>query len=61
MLNTKLQVNVLDLNGNVNKTFIFHEIYPVENIPLELSMASPNKYLIYQVLMNYRDFTIQGA
>lgn len=59
VLNTKLQVNVLDLNGNTNKTFTFHEVYPVENIPLELSMASPNKYLIYQVLMNYRDFTIE--
>ena len=56
--NTQMKVNLLDPNGNTNKTFTFYEVYPVENIPFELSMVRTNEYLIYQVLMNYREFTI---
>jgi hypothetical protein len=56
---TTMEVKLLDPNGGVNKTFTFYEVYPLENIPLELNMLRPNEYLIYQVLMNYRDFTVK--
>ena len=56
--NTSMNINILDLNGNVNKKFTFYEVYPLENLPFELSMANPNQFLTYQVLMNYREFTI---
>lgn len=59
--NTKLQVNVLDLNGNTNRRFTFYEVYPVENIPIQLSMLENNKYMLYQVLLNYREFTIESV
>jgi len=55
---SKMNVNLLDPNGNINKTFTFYEVYPLENIPMELNMVRPNEYLIYQVLMNFREFTI---
>jgi hypothetical protein len=54
-----MEVKLLDPNGGVNKTFTFYEVYPLENIPLELNMLRPNEYLIYQVLMNYREFTVK--
>jgi len=56
--NSTMKVNMLDPNGNVNKTFTFYEVYPVENLPFELAMAKPNEFMTYQVLMNYREFTI---
>jgi hypothetical protein len=56
---TTMEVKLLDPNGGVNKTFTFYEVYPLENIPLELNMLRPNEYLIYQVLMNYREFTVK--
>ena len=57
--NTNMEIQLLDPNGNVNKTFTFYEVYPLENIPLELNMLRPNEYLVFQVLMNYREFTIK--
>lgn len=59
--NTQMQIKLLDPNGNTNKIFTFYEVFPIENIPLELSMVRTNEYLIYQVLMNYREFTITGG
>lgn len=56
--NTSMNVNLLDPNGNVNKRFTFYEVYPVENLPFEISMMKPNEFLTYQVLMNYREFTV---
>lgn len=58
--NCTLDVKLLDLNGQVNRTYKFYEVYPIENIPVELSMAKPNTILTYQVLLNYREFTMQG-
>jgi len=57
--NTNMEVQLLDPNGSVNKTFTFYEVYPLENIPLELNMLRPNEYLVFQVLMNYREFTVK--
>lgn len=57
ILNAEMDINLLDLNGNINRTFTFYEIYPIENLPMQLDMIDPNKYSTYQVLMNFRDFT----
>lgn len=58
---TSMNINLLDPNGEINRTYTFYEIYPLENIPVELNMIEPNKYLIYQVLLNYREFTFKGG
>jgi len=57
----RLNVNLLDPNGDINKIYTFYEVYPLENIPLELNMIEPNKYLIYQVLLNFREFTFKST
>lgn len=56
--NTQMQIKLLDPNGGVNKTFTFYEVFPLENIPIELNMLRPNEYLVYQVLLNYREFKV---
>lgn len=53
----QMKINLLDLNGNINRTYTFYEVYPVEALPMELSMMDTNKFATYQVLMFYRDFT----
>lgn len=58
ILDAEMDINLLDPNGNINRTYTFYEIYPLENLPLTLDMMESNKYLTYQVLMNFRDFTI---
>jgi hypothetical protein len=58
--NCQLKVKLLDLNGEVNKIYTFYEVYPIENIPVELNMSEPNKIMTYQVLLNYREFTIES-
>jgi hypothetical protein len=55
--NTQMNINLLDLNGNINRTYSFYEVYPIECLPLELNMIENNKYSVYQVLMMFRDFT----
>lgn len=51
-----MKVRLLDPNGNPNSTFTFYEVMPVEQqSPIILDMTKPNTYLIYQVLMNYKD------
>ena len=59
--NCTMKVKLLDLNGNVIKFFTFYEIYPIESLPIELTMSQPNKFVTYQVLLNYREFTITGV
>jgi hypothetical protein len=54
--NCNMNVKILDPNGNTNMTITFYEVYPLETQPLEFTMLENNKYSIYQVLMNYRDF-----
>ena len=56
-----LEVKLLDMNGNLNRTYTFYEVYPIENIPVELSMAEANKIMTYQVLLNYREFTMKSG
>jgi hypothetical protein len=55
--NTQMKVSLLDLNGDPTYTFTFFEIYPVETLPIELSMLKQNEYSVYSVLMLFRDFT----
>jgi hypothetical protein len=55
----QMKVSLLDPNGNVNRTFTFFEVYPLECLPIELNMMRPNEYSIYQVLMMFRDFTFK--
>lgn len=56
----QMNIKLLDPNGNVNRVFKFFEVYPLESLPFELNMAKPNEYLVYQVLMNFREFTIES-
>jgi hypothetical protein len=57
ILDASMNINLLDLNGNINRTFTFYEIYPIETLPIVLDMIDANKYSTYQVLINFRDFT----
>ena len=54
--NTQMNINYLDPNGNINATYEFYEVYPVECLPMELNMVKNDLYSVYQVLMMYRDF-----
>jgi hypothetical protein len=56
--NCKMRINLLNPNGDTNKIFNFFEVYPIENLPFEMNMADPNKFLTYTVLLNYREFSI---
>jgi hypothetical protein len=58
--NSKLNVKLLDPNGNTNRVYTFYEVYPLESIPVELNMIESNKYMVYQVLLNYREFTFKA-
>lgn len=58
--NCSLDVNLLDMNGVLNRKYTFYEVYPIENIPVELSMSKPSTILTYQVLLNYREFKMEG-
>jgi len=55
--NTNMVVQLLDPNGDVNTTFKFFEVYPLETQTFEFTMMRNNEYSVYQVLMNYREFT----
>jgi hypothetical protein len=59
--NTQMKISMLDPNGNINRTFTFYEIYPIENLPIELNMLKTNEYSMYQVLMYFRDFTFKSG
>jgi len=54
--NTQMKLTLLDLNGEPNATFTFFEIYPVETMPIVLSMLENNEYSVYSVLILFRDF-----
>jgi hypothetical protein len=56
---TQMKINILDPNGNINRIYTFFEIYPIECLPIELSMMKTNDYMTYQVLMMFRDFTFK--
>jgi hypothetical protein len=55
---TKMIVDALDPNGNVNRKFTFFEVYPMETIPFQFSMENNNQFLKYSILMNYREFSM---
>ena len=57
----KMKLNFLDPNGEINRVCTFHEVFPVECLPYEFSMANQNDYLKFQVLMNYRDYTFGAS
>jgi hypothetical protein len=54
--NTQMNINYLDPNGNINATYEFYEVYPVECLPQEVSMLKNDLYSVYSVLMMFRDF-----
>lgn len=60
VLNAEMDINLLDLNGNINRTFTFYEVFPIETLPIQLDMIDANKYSTYQVLINFRDFTFSS-
>lgn len=51
-----MKIRALDPNGEVNTTFTFYEVMPVETQPLEFTMLKNNDYLNYQVLINFREY-----
>jgi len=53
----QMKLKLLDPNGNVNRICTFYEVYPLECLPYEFSMANQNSFLKYQVLLNYREYT----
>jgi hypothetical protein len=53
-----MNINFLDPNGNINATYEFYEVYPVECLPLELNMLKNDLYSVYSVLMLFRDFNM---
>ena len=57
--NFKMNINFLDLNGNTNRSYTFFEVYPIECMPINLTMLEQNQYSTYQVLFMYRDFTFK--
>ena len=56
--NVKMRLKILNPNGEVNRIITFNEVFPIECMPFEFNMMQANEYLKYQVLMNYRDFTV---
>ena len=50
-------VELLDPNGGTNTTYTFHEVFPVETQPIEMSMAFVDKYLKYAVTFGFREYT----
>ena len=56
---TTMKIKFLDPNGDINRTYTFFEIYPIECLPIKLDMLETNTYMTYQVLMMFRDFTIR--
>lgn len=56
--NTQMLITLLDLNGGVAKRFYFSEVYPIEALPLEMNMASVDKFLTYQITFNYRKMSL---
>lgn len=57
VLNSTMNVDLLDPNGNVNSSFTFFEIMPIETMPIKFSMVENNQFTTYEVLMNYKEFT----
>jgi hypothetical protein len=57
VFNVTMDVELLDPNGGVNSTFRFYEVMPIETMPIELNMMENNAYSVYQVLINYKEFT----
>lgn len=54
--NVTMTVDTLDPNGNINNRLTFYEVFPVETQPIEMSMATVDKYLRYAVTFGYRDY-----
>jgi hypothetical protein len=53
-----MNINVLDLNGNITTKFQFEEVYPIETLPFSFKMDDKNTFLTHTVLMNYRKYTL---
>ena len=53
-----MEVSLLDMNGGPvdGGKYTFTEVYPIEAMPIELSMANVDKFLTYQVSFNFRRF-----
>lgn len=51
-----MTIRALNPNGDVNTTFTFYEVMPVETQPIEFTMLKNNDYLNYQVLINFREY-----
>lgn len=55
VLNTSMQIQLLDPNGNINTRMTFTEVFPVESLPFQLAMRSENSYMTYSVTFGFRD------
>jgi len=55
-----MKISLLDDNGDpvVGGSYIFTEVYPIEQMPLNLDMSIVDKYLVHQIIFNYRSYYI---
>lgn len=59
ILNSSLNVNVLDLNGDTKAVYNFTEVFPVEIVPLQFSTLATNEYLKLTVRFAFRNYTLE--
>lgn len=55
----RMEISILDPNGNLNNNIVFTEVFPVETQPFNLSMKTENSYLVYPVVFGFRQYYYQ--
>ena len=55
-----MKVSLLDNNGDpvIGGAYIFNEVYPIEQMPINLDMSIVDKFLTLQIIFNYRNYYI---
>lgn len=56
---TRMELRVLDPNGNVNTNIVFTEVFPIETQPLVFTMRNESSFATYTVAFGYRDYSYQ--
>jgi hypothetical protein len=57
VLGSNIIVDLLDLNGAAQGSYVFTEVFPVELAPMQLSTMSNNEYLKLTVRFAFRNYT----
>lgn len=56
---TRIELRIMNPNGNVNTNVIFTEVFPIEAQPLVFTMRNESSYATYTVAFGYRDYAYQ--